>query len=108
VAAGSEVRRTRRPRWLSGETPLDFMLQVMRDVEQPLVIRMDAAKSAAPFVHPKRAAVSHVVSETPFDLSQLSDEDLVLADGGASGGRLGAGAAGGNFYGGEMLSAIER
>jgi hypothetical protein len=38
---------------LSGETPLNFLLQVMRDPTQPTVIRMDAAKSAAPFVHPK-------------------------------------------------------
>jgi hypothetical protein len=33
------------------ETPLDFMLAVMRMVELPLKARMQAAKDAAPYVH---------------------------------------------------------
>ncbi len=41
----------------SGITPLDYMLQVLRDESKPLEDRMEAAKSAAPFVHPKLAAV---------------------------------------------------
>lgn len=36
----------------SGLTPLDYMLQVMREGESEAV-RLDAAKSAAPYVHPK-------------------------------------------------------
>jgi hypothetical protein len=43
----------------SGKTPLDFMLDTMRDEEKPFDIRLDAAKSAAPYVHPKLAAVEH-------------------------------------------------
>lgn len=41
----------------SGITPLDYMLQILRDASKPLEDRMEAAKSAAPFVHPKLAAV---------------------------------------------------
>ncbi len=41
----------------SGLTPLDFMLNVLRDEKQDYEKRMDAAKSAAPYVHPKRAPV---------------------------------------------------
>lgn len=43
----------------SGLTPLDYMLKVMRDSKQPDDIRLDAAKSAAPYVHPKLAAIEH-------------------------------------------------
>lgn len=45
----------------SGLTPLEYMLQVMRDEAQPPPVRLDAAKSAAPYVHPKlsSAEVKH-------------------------------------------------
>jgi hypothetical protein len=36
----------------SGLTPLDYMLSVMRTSEDPAQ-RLDAAKAAAPYVHPK-------------------------------------------------------
>lgn len=39
------------------KTPLDFMLSVMTNVNMPLHLRMDAAKSAAPYVHKKQVAV---------------------------------------------------
>jgi hypothetical protein len=42
----------------SGLTPLDFMLGAMRDDEQPINIRLDAAKAAAQYVHPKLSAVT--------------------------------------------------
>lgn len=41
----------------SGLTPLDFMLGVLRDEGKPFDARMDAAKAAAPYVHPKRSPV---------------------------------------------------
>lgn len=43
----------------SGITPLDYMLDLMRDGSQPPDIRFEAAKAAAPYVHPKLAAVEH-------------------------------------------------
>lgn len=41
----------------SGVTPLEYMLTVLRDETKSIEARMDAAKAAAPFVHPKLAAV---------------------------------------------------
>ncbi len=41
----------------SGLTPLEYMLQIMRDEERLPDVRLDAAKAAAPYVHPKLAAV---------------------------------------------------
>jgi hypothetical protein len=41
----------------SGLTPLDYMLKILRDEDKPVEARMDAAKAAAPYVHPRLAAV---------------------------------------------------
>lgn len=41
----------------SGITPLDFMLAALRDETREFAERMDAAKSAAPYCHPKRVPV---------------------------------------------------
>lgn len=46
----------------SGLTPLDYMLLVMRDESNPTELRLDAAARAAPFVHPRLAAVEVVRS----------------------------------------------
>ena len=42
----------------SGLTPLDYMLQVMRDEEAPTELRLDAAARAAPYVHPRLSSVA--------------------------------------------------
>jgi len=44
---------------LVGLTPLDYMLERLRDDELSPDDRMDAAKAAAPYVHAKLAAVEH-------------------------------------------------
>jgi hypothetical protein len=43
----------------SGQTPLDYMLSVMRDPEAAVDRKDDMAKAAAPYVHPKLANVQH-------------------------------------------------
>lgn len=53
----------------SGLTPLDYMLQIMRAEHPPgaepaeilarEAMRFEAAKAAAPYVHPKLAAIEH-------------------------------------------------
>lgn len=43
----------------TGETPLDYMLRVMRDESAVYDRRDKAASAAAPFVHPKLAAIEH-------------------------------------------------
>ena len=42
----------------SGLTPLEYMLQVMRTSGDE-ARQLDAAKAAAPYVHPRLAAVEH-------------------------------------------------
>lgn len=41
----------------SGLTPLDYMLKLMRNSALDRDTRLDAAKAAAPYVHPKLNAV---------------------------------------------------
>jgi hypothetical protein len=43
----------------SGLTPLDFMLSILRDRDQPNDLRMDAAKAAAPYCHPRLNSIEH-------------------------------------------------
>ena len=41
----------------SGETPLDFMLRIMRDPNAELSHRMDMAKAAARYTHPALSSI---------------------------------------------------
>ena len=40
-----------------GMTPLEYLLEVMRDTGREAPIRIDAAKAAAPYVHAKLSSV---------------------------------------------------
>jgi hypothetical protein len=42
---------------VTGARPLDYMLAVMRDPGEPTQRRIDAAKAAAPYMHPRLATV---------------------------------------------------
>jgi hypothetical protein len=53
----------------SGLTPLDFMLNALRDEENDFATRFEAAKSAAPYCHPKRAPVDGDGQETGVTLN---------------------------------------
>lgn len=50
----------------SGVTPLDYMLRVMRNSKTPPLLRLEAAKSAAPYIHPKLSSIIHSGSEEPI------------------------------------------
>lgn len=39
-----------------GETPLEYMLRVMRDARVETSMRNDMAKAAAPYIHPRLAS----------------------------------------------------
>ena len=54
-------------------SPLGYLLQVMRDGAETPSRRMEAAKAAAPFVHPRRATVEHAGGVT------VSHEDALDA-----------------------------
>ncbi len=43
----------------SGESPLAYMLRIMRDPKQDISVRNEMARAAAPFLHPRLAAVEH-------------------------------------------------
>jgi hypothetical protein len=62
----------------SGLTPLDFMLDVLRDEEAAPAHRMWAAEKAAPYVHPRLAAIQHSGpnGESLPNLHAFTDEQL--------------------------------
>jgi hypothetical protein len=70
----------------SGLTPLDYMLKVMRDTSVEAGRRDDMAKAAAPYVHPKLAAIEHTGKDGgPIQHAhQLSDDDLAAIAAGRS------------------------
>ena len=45
------------------QTPLDFLLAIMRNPEIPRSERVDAANKAAPYLHSKHATVDHRSSD---------------------------------------------
>lgn len=64
----------------SGLTPLDFMLQIMRDQDRPTEDRFEAAKAAAPYVHPKLANVEHSGKDGgPIEVTDTNPRDLARA-----------------------------
>jgi hypothetical protein len=58
-----------------GEMPLDFLLRLMRDTKAPLPRRIEAAKAAAPFLHPKLTAIDAKLSPTT---SEPAPEKLLV------------------------------
>src|SRR5260370_8597365 len=64
----------------SGLVPLEYMLKILRDEKQPQEVRIEMAKAAAPFVHPRLAAMKGSGDkEAPlFDLSTLTDNELAF------------------------------
>ena len=49
-----------------GVTPLDYMLGMLRDPTLERELRFEAAKAAAPYVHPRLAQVHHQGEVTHF------------------------------------------
>jgi hypothetical protein len=56
-----------------GEMPLDFLLRLMRDPHSPMARRLEAAKAAAPFLHPKLSAIDAKLSSVAGDPSAETD-----------------------------------
>jgi len=69
----------------SGLTPLEYMLKVMRNEKADPARRDDMAKAAAPYVHPKLAAVQHTGRNggpiQHVDLTSLTNEQLEQLEG---------------------------
>lgn len=54
----------------AGETPLDFLLRIMRDDNAEEARRIDCAKAAAMYVHPKLSSI-----DMQAKIGALTDED---------------------------------
>lgn len=72
---GSRNRRTRETIAAveQGLTPLAYLTSVYRDESIDIRCRLEAAKAAAPYVHPK---LSQIEVQATADLRYLSDEQL--------------------------------
>jgi hypothetical protein len=79
---------------VSGLTPLEYMLSILRDETKPQHERFTAAKEAAPYLHPKLAAVQHsgdknnpvaleVISGVPREMTDDDDDHAVNGAGSA-------------------------
>ena len=56
----------------SGLAPLDYLLSVLRDESAEPQVRMEAAKSAAPYVHPRLASIEHGGKDgSPIELKEI-------------------------------------
>lgn len=58
-AVTKRTRETAEAAVAAGLTPLEFMLQVLRDEAMPFDSRCWAAEKAAPYIHAKLASVEH-------------------------------------------------
>src|SRR5947207_10335360 len=67
----------------SGEVPLDYMIRIMRDKSAPVERRDEMAKAAAPYVHPKLAAIEMDWREK--SLSEMTNEELIAIASGGNG-----------------------
>lgn len=54
----------------SGKTPLQFLLDVMRDKKAPKAERIECAKAAALYVHPKPATTVDVTGDLKLKVIQ--------------------------------------
>ena len=61
-----------------GLSPLEFLLSVMDDEDNDLKVRMDAAKAACPYVHPRLSAIE--VANKPWDGDPNSISNKQLAE----------------------------
>lgn len=66
----------------SGDSPLDYLLAVMRDPEMPTPMRIAAAKAAAPYVHPRLSAIQLALSSASRSVRELSEAELMAIAGG--------------------------
>ena len=60
----------------SGLTPLDYLMSVYQDEKQDQKVRIEAAKAACPFVHPRLSAVTVQEQEWDGDPNSITNEQL--------------------------------
>lgn len=57
----------------AGITPLEYMLSILRDEQADKSQRFEAAKAAAPYVHPRLAITQNTIRTAP-DVVELGDD----------------------------------
>ena len=62
-----------------GLTPLEYMLSVLRDPTQTQAVRMDAAKAASPYIHPRLANIEQQTKLSGADGGAVQFEDVTRA-----------------------------
>lgn len=65
-----------------GITPLEYMLSILRDENESPTNRFEAAKAAAPYVHPRLSQVDSTVMHK-HDAVDYSREELIAIASGA-------------------------
>ena len=67
-----------------GETPLEYMLRIMRDEAAESTRRDDMAKAAAPYLHPRLSCVEHTGDTEEFrKAADMTDDELAAIAAGA-------------------------
>ena len=66
----------------SGLSPLDFLLGVARDESADMKLRIEAAKAATPYVHPRLASSEVQVTTDDKPAEEMSDAELIAIAGG--------------------------
>jgi hypothetical protein len=66
--------------------PLEYLVSVYTDENNPLRDRLDAAKAAAPYVHPRLSAVEVSRTTPNRDISAIPTAELLAIVNGESGG----------------------
>lgn len=59
----------------AGLTPLEFLMKAMANDKLSIGMRVDAAKAACPYVHPKLSAIDHNAEVTVSHEEALSELD---------------------------------
>jgi len=59
-----------------GQTPLEYLLGIMNDEEQDQRLRMDAAKAAAPFCHPRLSSIEVAAKPWDGDPNSITNDQL--------------------------------
>lgn len=80
--SATRVDRELRERALEaeGDTPLEYMLRVMRDPETSALRRDDMAKAAAPYLHSRLQSVSHTGADGGNITVEIKHYDYATAE----------------------------
>lgn len=76
-ALGRKTRKIAEKAAETGVTPLEFMLEIMRDEQQDIKLRAEMAKSAAPFMHPRLESIAVTGKDGgPIETKDVSNLEL--------------------------------